>query len=297
MGVQPANEELTWTDGVFDLFELPRGSPVTRAQILELYYEDSRREMERLRRKAIRERGGFTLDIRIRTAKGNDRWLRLTGDVECEGEATTRIFGLKQDITDERELWEQMRLRAERDPLTGLANRGVFQSWLLGSPASRRRSDPLAALVIVDVDGFKQINDTFGHTAGDECLKQIADRLRRIFPPEHLVARIGGDEFAILLRGARSRARIEEDVRRILGEMRNPVRSRAQSFAVGASIGVALPGRAKAYDASQLFAEADLALYAAKKAGRNTFRTFGPDLDSEPRSPRELRPRSNHARG
>src|SRR5689334_18121241 len=79
-----ATEALTWTDGVYDLFELPRGSPIERAEIVALYDEESRREMERLRAQTIAEGSSFSLDIHIYTAKGNERWLRLTADVERE---------------------------------------------------------------------------------------------------------------------------------------------------------------------------------------------------------------------
>ena len=97
-----ATEALTWTDGVYDLFELPRGSPLERAKILDLYDEESRRRMERLRVAAIRDGGSFALDIRIRTASGNERWLRLTADIERENGVSVRIFGTKQDITEEK---------------------------------------------------------------------------------------------------------------------------------------------------------------------------------------------------
>ena len=84
-------EALTWTDGVYDLFELPRGSPIGRTRTLELYDEESRREMERLRARAISDGGSFSLDIQIRTAKGKERWLRLTADVEQENGRSVRI--------------------------------------------------------------------------------------------------------------------------------------------------------------------------------------------------------------
>lgn len=97
-----ATEALTWTDGVYDLFELPRGSHVERDQILTYYDEKSRREMERLRARAIRQGGSFAMDIKIRTAKGNERWIRLTADVEQEDGRSVRIFGTKQDVTAEK---------------------------------------------------------------------------------------------------------------------------------------------------------------------------------------------------
>jgi two-component system sensor kinase FixL len=95
-------DQMSWTDAVYDLFELPRGNPLDRDRILELYRPESRVEMERMRAQAIAEGSGFGLDIRIRTAKGKDRWLRLTVDVEQENGRSVRIFGTKQDITDAR---------------------------------------------------------------------------------------------------------------------------------------------------------------------------------------------------
>ena len=95
-------ERMTWTDGVYDLFELPRGAPLTRAQALEYYSDRSRREMERMRADIIANGGSFVVDIQIRTAKGNDRWLRLTADAERENGRSVRIFGTKQDITETR---------------------------------------------------------------------------------------------------------------------------------------------------------------------------------------------------
>jgi hypothetical protein len=109
-----ATEALTWTDGVYDLFELPRGAPVDRATPLALYEDDSRRKMEELRARAIEEGGSFTLDVRIRTARGNERWIRLTADVELENGRPVRIFGTKQDITAERSAQEKVQsLQAE----------------------------------------------------------------------------------------------------------------------------------------------------------------------------------------
>src|SRR5258706_5971137 len=102
------DEVLTWTDGVYDLFELPRNCPVDRPNIVNLYEPSSRREMERLRAHAIRTRSSFTLDARVRTARGNERWMRLTAGLECDTRRPARIFCVKQDITAEHALSGQM---------------------------------------------------------------------------------------------------------------------------------------------------------------------------------------------
>jgi len=257
---------LRWSNGVYDVFEIPRGQPISREDILALYSEESRRELEALRAKAIRERSGFTLDARIRTAKGRERWMRLTANVECEDGVPVRIFGMKQDITEERTLWERTRFLAETDVMTGLANRSLFQAHLSDREA--------VALLLIDLDGFKLVNDTFGHSLGDECLKQIALRLRDLCGESDLVARLGGDEFAVLLRQPREPGAVEAFAEAVLERLREPIRWRKQSFQLGASIGIALRNG----EAEDLFADADIALYAAKAAGKNNFQVFAPDM-------------------
>ena len=126
-----ATEALTWTDGVYDLFELPRGSSLERARIVEMYEEDSRREMEKLRAAAIRDGSGFTLDTQVRTAKGHSRWLRLTVDVEREAGRSVRIFGTKQDITEQKAAEEKVRaLQAELIQASRRSAMGAMASTL-----------------------------------------------------------------------------------------------------------------------------------------------------------------------
>jgi two-component system, LuxR family, sensor kinase FixL len=135
-------ETLTWTDGVYDLFELPRGAPVERPKIVDFYEEESRRQMERLRADAIRDGGSFTLDIRIRTAKGNQRWLRLTADVEQEAGRSIRIFGTKQDITEEKRAQEKVRsLQTELIHVSRKSAMGAMAATL-----AHELNQPLAAI-------------------------------------------------------------------------------------------------------------------------------------------------------
>ncbi|ACA21032.1 diguanylate cyclase/phosphodiesterase [Methylobacterium sp. 4-46] len=272
-----ATGALSWTDTVYDLFELPRGSPILREEIARLYAPDSFAAMEAARARAIRERGTFVLDAEIVTARGNRRWMRLTGNVECDGVRPLRLFGTKQDITAEHTLWERTRFLAETDVLTGLANRSVFQARLsaLDGPQARERGP--GALLLVDLDGFKPVNDTFGHAAGDACLVEVAARLRALCREADLVARIGGDEFAILIGPSGGPAAAERVAARVLRALAAPMAPGGQVFQLGASVGIAL---ADGCGSADLFIRADLALYAAKAAGKNTFRCFTPDLRS-----------------
>lgn len=265
------SEALTWTDVVYDIFDLPRGSALDRGATFRCYPEESARELTKRRSKAIEDCTGFTLDAEIISFKGNRRWIRITATVESVDGVAVRIFGIKQDITEEKILSDRTRYLAEFDVLTGLANRSQFQTRLsaldLSSPQTAK---PFGALLLIDLDEFKPVNDSLGHAAGDECLKQAAERIRDVCADADLVARIGGDEFAVLLGADARLAEASDTARAIIAQLGYPMEYRGHQLKIGASVGIAL---ADSHTPSvQLNVMADAALYAAKKAGRNTFR-------------------------
>ena len=120
-------ERLTWTPGVHDIFGYPIGNPLRRVSIVDLYIDESRRDMELARAEVIRSGRAVTLDAEIRTWRGERRWMRLSINTVGNSGRPRRIFGAKQDITSDRQAMEGLRQQAETDPLTGLANRLVFQ--------------------------------------------------------------------------------------------------------------------------------------------------------------------------
>ena len=197
--------QLCWTDGVYDLFGLKRGSTLHRPSTVDLYHNDSRAEMERLRGRLIASGQSFAMDARIRNAAGGERWMRLSASVTHEHGRPVRIHGAKQDITREKDMWLGLRRLAYSDPLTGLANRRAFEMQLSDLRRSLGDGCALGVLAIVDLDNLKPINDRFGHAAGDECLRQLAMRLETSLSDAAIVARIGGDEFALLLCSAGGR--------------------------------------------------------------------------------------------
>lgn len=138
-----ATDTLIWTDGVYDLFELPRGSPIPRAKIVAMYEPASRAEMERERARAIRDGTSFAIDILVRTARGNMRWLRLTADIEQDDEGRSiRIFGTKQDITQEKEARAQVEsLQAE---LIHLSRRSAMSA--MAATLAHELNQPLTAI-------------------------------------------------------------------------------------------------------------------------------------------------------
>lgn len=268
-----ADGALGWTPGIYDLFGLCPTVRLDRRDTVALYDEQSRETMERLRAEAIAHARPFTMEAQIVRPDGTRRWMRLSADVIRENGRTTRLFGLKQDITEERQRWDALRQLAEHDALTGLTNRAVYQNVFLNGLRSQPGITPLGALVLFDLDGFKQVNDRYGHAAGDACLRAVAQRLADAFPDAPMVARIGGDEFAVLVDTRVLPFALERRLARLLKDLRQPITWRDHRFVIGASAGVATVDNPYCYDAEALSVIADDALYAAKAAGRGAVRT------------------------
>ncbi|MDP4003876.1 GGDEF domain-containing protein [Methylobacterium sp. NEAU K] len=267
-----SDQTLDWTGGVHGLFGIPPGAPLHRARILELYEPASRRLLETIRERAILGCGTFRLDSEIVTAQGRRRWIRISAAVEAEGGRPTRIAGMKQDVTEEIARLAELTRRADRDPLTGLANRRAFEERFHAG-AYLARPAQVGALILVDLDDFKRINDTHGHAAGDLCIRRAAARLAAVCRHASLVARIGGDEFAVLLQAPADPRGLVELGRRIVAVLGRPIVHRSHAMQVGASVGIAPGGGSPA----ELFSRADAALYAAKDGGRNAVRIdYGP---------------------
>jgi diguanylate cyclase (GGDEF)-like protein len=268
---------LTWTGNVFDMFGIARAERVLRPDVVWMYDEPSREELERLRAEAIRTCGRFSLDARIVRQDRSERWIRIVAGTLASGGYATHLYGVQHDITDERARWEAMRRLAECDALTGLFNRGMFQSRFLDCPPHLPALAPLGALLLFDLDGFKQVNDRLGHAAGDHSLRTVAARLRDAFPAARMIARIGGDEFAVLLPAGSGAATIGRTLVDRIAHLTSPFFWNGMMLEIGVSAGVARIMDAAMFDAEATFAAADAALYLAKRGGRGTFRIAGPE--------------------
>ena len=174
------------------------------------------------------------------------------------------------DITERWALEQQFRLRALRDSLTGLLNRAAIMEALERAIAEHGPGSHELALLYLDVDHFKEINDNLGHAVGDEVLKVFASRLQRSVRTSDVVARLGGDEFVILLQHLSSSEHASEVAAKVIEAMTEPLQIRQYSLAVSTSIGVAMLD-AQTPCPETLLEKADQALYQAKQAGRNRF--------------------------
>lgn len=264
-------EELTWSDYVYDIFELARGASLERGHTLACYTEASRQELQKRRSDAISSRSGFTFEAEITTFRGNKRWIRITASVECQEDIPVRIFGMKQDITDQKALFDRIVYLAEYDQMTGLANKSQFHIKLSSALEEACVGNKSGFLLLIDLDGFKNINDEFGHLAGDECIREIGDRLKNLSISENSIFRIGGDEFAIITSKFCNEDEVNEIAKVIINNLGGPIAFNGAKLKLGASVGIApIVGNS----VSSVFNNADAALYSAKAAGKGIFRFY-----------------------
>ena len=185
-----------------------------------------------------------------------------------------------EDITERRRAESQIAYMAHHDALTDLANRVLFRQQMEQALAGAHRKEASVAILCLDLDRFKDVNDSLGHETGDALLRMVAERLRACVRSDDIVARLGGDEFAVLHTGIGDPQDCASLATRIVDSIGNPYELEGQEIVIGTSVGIAL---AQDGDVSpdQLLKHADLALYRAKADGRSTFRFFEPEMDAQ----------------
>ena len=189
------------------------------------------------------------------------------------------IIGCIADITALRRAEDLIRYNAEHDDLTGLANRLIFQRRLAEAIADSDDQSAAATLLLVDLDGFKNVNDAFGHAVGDDVLVQVAGIISSLIGPDDFVARLGGDEFAIIQREKEQPGAAIALADKLIWRLSQPIFLGRMQASVSASVGIA-DVAVGAGDPGILLRRADLALYGAKKDGRNTWRLFEAGMES-----------------
>lgn len=194
---------------------------------------------------------------------------------------------ISEDITERQEVRDRLAFLARHDILTGLPNRIEFREQMDRLLQQQRAEGGEFAILCLDLDEFKTVNDSLGHPIGDELLRHVADRLRLLCGEEHLVVRLGGDEFAILTRLHVTASSVERMAEAAIWELSQPFQISDHEIVIGVSIGIAVAnGDGTAGD--ELFKQADLALYRAKEDGRNTHRFFQADMGAAVKERREL---------
>ena len=216
------------------------------------------------------------IEYRMIDAAGQVRWVRDEASrFDTGADAPQRLTGFLTDVTDRKALEEELQHQAFHDPLTGLPNRSLFADRLGQALARANRRRESLAVLFLDLDEFKTINDGIGHEAGDELLVAVARILRSCVRPMDTAARLGGDEFAVLLEDLADADAAEDAADRILAALETPVVIADREIVIGASIGIASPTK-KHEGVAELMRNADGAMYSAKRHGKGRHETFAP---------------------
>ncbi len=286
--VYRCRSDAQWTmdfvsDGCLDLTgyradELTRGDPFSFAALI---HPDDRARVSADTLTALRTRTRFTLEYRILTRDSGEKWVWDNGVGVYDSDGRVEYFeGFIADITAVKRYREQLEYQAHHDPLTGLANRGLLRERLHQAIAQAERQQRALALMFIDLDDFKLINDSMGHSVGDELLKLAAQRLHACVRDEDTVARLGGDEFVLLLVDQEGERSVSHAVERLREAMSQPYRVLGKEFVLTCSVGVAL-FPADGRDVETLLKHADAAMYRAKALGRNAHHFFTEEINTQ----------------
>lgn len=297
----PVTKTAVWDERMHQLYGVPYSDkPVPEHVWLSRLHPEERGEIQLATKRAS------TLDQTLNTTQkvvlpNNEiRYIRSVGQPHIGRDGRKKLIGIAFDVTADALLAEQMRaakaeadmrnielelaknrieFNALHDPLTSLANRRKLDLELDGLSRGNSSQRAKFAILHLDLDRFKEINDTLGHAAGDAMLVHTSEVLRRHVPRGDLVARIGGDEFVVLARRATSTEELTSLAGRIIEEMRQPIDFEGFDCRCGVSIGIAQASGLMP-DARKVLINADIALYQAKEKGRNCYEFFTPDLQA-----------------
>ncbi|KQN25209.1 hypothetical protein ASE86_02835 [Sphingomonas sp. Leaf33] len=268
-----ADETVTWSDGVYRIYDLDPSISPALAGAMDFFPEHARATVASSLATTIETGAPFDIEVDFVSARGVRRRVRSMGELELQGGRAVAVVGMFQDVTARHALEQTLRRSASIDDLTRIANRAAFNVELERWVGVARADGSALELALVDLDQFKQINDVHGHLVGDEVLRAFGRRLRRVHPSDAYAARVGGDEFALLLRGQAARD-APSLIAKLLIDFRMPVHAATGVIPVSGTIGHA------AFDPAEtgvhpFVHRADTALYEAKRTKRGTARAWG----------------------
>lgn len=262
--VSDAEGAIEWSEETYRIFGMPVGTPVTYTGFLALVHPDDRVAVDTAWQDAL---GGapYRVEHRIMVS-GRIRWVEERAEFARGPDGRlVSVLGTVQDITDRKKADGRIEQLAFYDALTELPNRTLFLDRLKRKLASARVAGHSLALLFIDLDRFKEINDTMGHLAGDRVLAEVAQRFRRILRQDELLARLGGDEFVVISEQT-DKAGATKIAGRLQRSLVEPITLKGSNFTLGASIGIALYPQ-DGGDFQQLLKNADIAMYRAKGSG------------------------------
>jgi diguanylate cyclase (GGDEF)-like protein len=256
-----SRDRIWFSDEGARLLGIEIGAPITFAAANALVHPEDRINLDRVMRAAIDDHRPYTLELRFVRPDGETHTLLSRGEVTVKDGVAVRLHGTHQDITDRKRMEAQLEYQAVHDPLTGLFNRRQFADELERALRFAARYGRAGAVLMIDVDDFKLVNDTHGHASGDQALKSVAAAIAGRARETDVVARLGGDEFTVVLPEASV-----DDAREAAEEIRRAV---ARGRGSNLSIGIAPFDGSAELVADDILVAADMALYEAKSDGKN----------------------------
>jgi diguanylate cyclase (GGDEF)-like protein/PAS domain S-box-containing protein len=269
-----------WSDRLREIFGISAHVSATLERATVCVHASHRSRFSRLLAQ-VREGTAERLKDSFRIRRADDRearWIEINAwRTHKSGGKVRRVIMTARDVTEEKTAEQRVRWSARHDGLTRLANRSYFQEKLDEAVGTAREKELAVGVLVLDLDHFKQVNDTLGHDVGDALLKMVAGRLREVAPSSDTVARLGGDEFAIVMPELRSEVDLIQLARRIQDRMREPFVHQGRVLDCRISSGAAMfPEHGPTTE--EVLKNADMALYAAKAAGRATMMMFEPHM-------------------
>ncbi|KIZ39548.1 putative bifunctional diguanylate cyclase/phosphodiesterase, partial [Rhodopseudomonas palustris] len=268
------DSQVHWAPEIYGLLGYDPSFGSSHAAVMSLYVGDGARRVLEAQAEVIRTGQVRTVDVKGRRGDGSIMDCAVTSKAMRDAEGRVIGFhGTIQDISERKRAEEQLEQLAYYDPLTGLANRALFHRQINDVLQRRGRNDTEAALLLLDLDRFKEVNDSLGHAAGDELLAKAAHLISRVLDSSHFLSRLGGDEFAIILTACADRSTAEAIANAVVGALSGAIQLERGEVNVSTSVGIAMiPGDgANVHD---LLRNADLALYRAKEDGRGRLQFF-----------------------
>ena len=271
--------QVRWTDMTYRIHDLSPSDDPPLTKALAFFDPEDRQLLEHRIDRAIARAEPYDLQLRMTTAKDRAIWVQTTCQPVSEGDRVTKLQGTIQDISHLKRSEEQLEFLAHHDPLTGLANRSLFRARLELCLQRAARSGAHVALLFLDLDRFKYVNDSLGHSVGDQLLERVAAALAKQVRSSDTIARLGGDEFVVIMDDVGNPRFAGKFARRLLGMLDQPFATETRELYVTASIGISIYPEDGA-DMDTLLRHADIAMYRAKENGRNGFNFYEPAMSA-----------------
>lgn len=277
---------ITWLSGRFSTITGYENSKWIGRRLDELFPSTSGLSHDCARQRDLTERFEFK-NCPYTHAQQSTSYCTLLAKFSAQPDGTVVLRGAATDVSQEVEATKRVEFLSRHDELTGLPNRYHIKEFLAGKLAKEDLNHYPFAMICLDLDKFKPVNDIFGHSTGDALLSEVASRLKNCVRRGDFVARQGGDEFMLLLGNTSQQDQIEEVCRRIVQELNRPFAIEGNDVAIGVSMGIALAPRDSS-SANDLLRYADIALYQAKQSGRNRWVYYRPDMSEKLTERRKL---------